>query len=79
MPQGAVLDEDEEEFGDEELPEYACAYCGHHEATSVVRCLETGRWFCNGRGDSSASHIIQHLVRSKYRQVFFSLFFEFNI
>jgi RNA helicase (UPF2 interacting domain) len=24
--------------------------------------VDTGKWFCNGRGNTSASHVIQHLV-----------------
>ena len=58
-------------FGDdlENLPEYACSYCGLHEPNCVVKCVATGKWFCNGRGSTSASHIIQHLVRSRQKQV----------
>ena len=62
------------EDGDEgfvgvELSEYACAYCGFSDTGSVVKCVDTGKWFCNGRGNTSASHVIQHLVRSKSKQV----------
>lgn len=52
-----------------DLPEHACAYCGIFDASCVVKCVDTGKWFCNGRGNTSASHIIQHLVRSKSKQV----------
>ena len=31
-----------------ELPEYACAYCGNHDPSTVVKCSSTGKWFCNG-------------------------------
>ena len=31
--------------------------------------MDSGKWFCNGRGNTSASHIIQHLVRSKNKKV----------
>lgn len=34
-----------------------------------MKCVETGKWFCNGRGNISASHIIQHLVRSRNKTV----------
>ncbi|KAM3179369.1 hypothetical protein ACTXT7_000673 [Hymenolepis weldensis] len=53
----------------EELPEHACAYCGISDPACVVRCNKTKKWFCNGRGNTSGSHIIHHLVRSKYNDV----------
>ncbi|KZT55083.1 P-loop containing nucleoside triphosphate hydrolase protein [Calocera cornea HHB12733] len=52
-----------------ELPEWACSYCGIHAPASVVRCLICQKWFCNGRGSSSASHIVNHLVRAKHKEV----------
>ena len=39
------------------------------DPSCVVKCVETDKWFCNGRGNTSASHIIQHLVRSKSKQI----------
>ena len=54
---------------DVELPAHACAYCGVYAPACVVRCVRTGKWFCNGRGSSSASHAVQHLVRSKCKEV----------
>lgn len=60
---------DEDGFVDVELPEYACSYCGLSDQSCVVKCVESGKWFCNGRGNTSASHIIQHLVRSRYKTV----------
>ena len=32
-------------------------------------CNATKRWFCNGRGNTSGSHIVNHLVRSKHKEV----------
>ena len=32
---------------------------------SVVKCLSTGKWFCNGRANKSGSCIVLHLVKSK--------------
>ncbi|OQR92004.1 hypothetical protein ACHHYP_04143 [Achlya hypogyna] len=52
-----------------ELPAHACAYCGLHDPASVVKCVSSGKWFCNSRGNTSGSHIIQHLVRSKNKEV----------
>ena len=60
---------DGEGFVDIDLPEYACSYCGISDPSCVVKCVETGKWFCNGRGNTSASHVIQHLVRSKNKQI----------
>jgi regulator of nonsense transcripts 1 len=62
-------DDLDDQFVDVDLPEYACSYCGISDTSCVVRCVDTQKWFCNGRGNTSASHIIQHLVRSKSKQV----------
>eukprot|EP00124_Ichthyophonus_hoferi_P000001 Ihof_evm1s1 gene=Ihof_evmTU1s1 len=51
------------------LPDHACQYCGVHSPACVVRCLGCHKWFCNSRGNTSASHIINHLVRAKHREV----------
>ncbi|VDM35032.1 unnamed protein product [Hydatigera taeniaeformis] len=53
----------------EELPEHACAYCGICDPASVVLCTNSKKWFCNGRGNTSGSHIVNHLVRSRYKEV----------
>ncbi|KAG9127213.1 ATP-dependent helicase NAM7 [Ceratobasidium sp. 392] len=52
-----------------DLPEYACSYCGIHSLASVVKCLICSKWFCNSRGNTSASHIVNHLVRAKHKEV----------
>ena len=61
------------EGGDEEfpaLPEYACAYCGNHDPSTVVKCIATGKWFCNGRvGAASMTCAVHHLVRGRHNQV----------
>jgi len=70
----------EESFEDEveslmmlnrDLPEHACRYCGIHNPACVVRCNFSScrKWFCNGRGNTSGSHIINHLVRAKHKEV----------
>ena len=51
------------------LPEHACAYCSHHDPGSVVRCNICGKWFCNSRGNTSGSHIVNHMVRAKHKEV----------
>ncbi|KAG5892658.1 hypothetical protein JTB14_025452 [Gonioctena quinquepunctata] len=57
------FEEDDEEgyFNGKELPDYACKYCGIHEPNCVVMCNLCKKWFCNGRGNTSGSHIINHL------------------
>lgn len=63
------FEEEDEEFFSKELPEYACKYCGIHEPNCVVMCNLCKKWFCNGRGNTSGSHIINHLVRAKHKEV----------
>jgi regulator of nonsense transcripts 1 len=62
-------DQDADDYQPADLPEWACSYCGLHNPASVVKCLSTGKWFCNGRTLSSASCIITHLVKGKFREV----------
>lgn len=55
---------------EEDLPEWACAYCGIHDPACVARCAATGKWFCNARcGTLPASCLVYHLVRSKNKEV----------
>jgi RNA helicase (UPF2 interacting domain) len=63
------VDELDEEEGSEWGPssEHACRYCGIASPPCVVRCLGCQTWFCNGRGGTSASHILHHLVKSKHK------------
>lgn len=42
-----------------------CSYCGIHNPACVVKCLTSGKWFCNGRVTGSASCIVMHLVKAK--------------
>lgn len=32
-------------------------------------CLRCEKWFCNGRGSTTGSHIVNHLVRSQHKEV----------
>ncbi|KAK3703654.1 ATP-dependent RNA helicase [Vermiconidia calcicola] len=52
-----------------ELPSHACSYCGIHNPGSVVKCLSCSKWFCSARGNTSSSHIINHLVRARHKEV----------
>jgi len=62
-------DEDEDAYCIKNLPEHACRYCGIHDVSCVVQCNSTKKWFCNGRGNTSGSHIVNHLVRAKCKEV----------
>lgn len=53
----------------EHLPDHACSYCGISNPSSVVKCIPCNKWFCNSRGNTSAAHIITHLVRSRHKEV----------
>lgn len=44
-------------------------YCGIHNAGSVVKCMACNKWFCSARGNTSSSHIINHLVRARHKEV----------
>jgi regulator of nonsense transcripts 1 len=44
-------------------------YCGIHSPASVVKCLACNKWFCSARGNSSSSHIVNHLVRARHKEV----------
>lgn len=46
-----------------------CSYCGIHNPACVVKCLICQKWFCNSRGSTSGSHIVNHLVRAKHKEV----------
>ncbi|KAF2425260.1 P-loop containing nucleoside triphosphate hydrolase protein [Tothia fuscella] len=52
-----------------QLPAHACSYCGIHNSGSVVKCLLCNKWFCSARGNTSSSHIINHLVRARHKEV----------
>ena len=57
------------QMGGDEDPLHACKYCGISDVNCVVKCLGCDRWFCNGRGRTSSSHIITHLVRARHKGV----------
>ncbi|XP_068154504.1 regulator of nonsense transcripts 1 homolog [Drosophila tropicalis] len=67
------FEEEDDEGGSssyvKELPAHACKYCGIHDPATVVMCNNCKKWFCNGRGSTSGSHIVNHLVRAKHREV----------
>ncbi|KAK4689260.1 regulator of nonsense transcripts 1, partial [Tremellales sp. Uapishka_1] len=37
--------------------------------TETYQCLHCSKWFCNSRGNTSASHIVNHLVKAKHKEV----------
>ena len=48
-------------------PSTACKYCGIYDPACVVLCGICKNWFCNARGNTSGSHIVNHLVRAKHK------------
>ncbi|KAI8546748.1 hypothetical protein RHMOL_Rhmol07G0143600 [Rhododendron molle] len=59
------------EYGKGGYAEHACRYCGVTNPACVVRCNVPScrKWFCNSRGNTSGSHIVNHLVRAKHKEV----------
>ncbi|KAG6782441.1 hypothetical protein POTOM_011841 [Populus tomentosa] len=57
-------DDDGYEFGKGDFTEHACRYCGVSNPACVVRCNVPScrKWFCNSRGNTSGSHIVNHLM-----------------
>lgn len=57
-------DEEGYEYGKGDFMEHACRYCGVQNPACVVRCNVPScrKWFCNSRGNTSGSHIVNHLV-----------------
>ena len=57
-------DDESYEFGKRDFAEHACRYCGVTNPACVVRCNVPScrKWFCNSRGNTSGSHIVNHLV-----------------
>ncbi|KAI5327829.1 hypothetical protein L3X38_027225 [Prunus dulcis] len=64
-------DDDNYEYGKGDFTEHACRYCGVSNPACVVRCNVPScrKWFCNSRGNTSGSHIVNHLVRAKHKEV----------
>lgn len=65
------VEEDEREAPvPSELPAWACSYCNVHTPSAVVKCVTTGRWFCNYRPPGlPASCIVYHLIKSRNNEV----------
>ncbi|GIQ85796.1 hypothetical protein KIPB_007527, partial [Kipferlia bialata] len=57
----------EEHMPDESLP--SCSYCGLCDPAHLVMCNTCGRFFCNGRSNTSGSHIVEHLVRARHHEI----------
>ncbi|KAK6947477.1 RNA helicase UPF1, 1B domain [Dillenia turbinata] len=64
-------DDESYEYGKGDFTEHACRYCGVQNPACVVRCNVPScrKWFCNSRGNTSGSHIVNHLVRAKHKEV----------
>lgn len=61
-----------------DFSEHACRYCGVQNPACVVRCNVPScrKWFCNSRGNTSGSHIVNHLV-SFLLSIIFPSFYTF--
>ncbi|KAL0252219.1 hypothetical protein GEMRC1_001431 [Eukaryota sp. GEM-RC1] len=46
-----------------------CAYCSLAEPSCLAQCDCCKKWFCNSKLGSSGSHIVNHLVRSKHKEI----------
>ncbi|KAI5013645.1 hypothetical protein ZWY2020_037158 [Hordeum vulgare] len=70
-PPGAGTGDDGYDYGKGDFVEHACRYCGIHNPACVARCNMPScrKWFCNSRGNTSGSHIVNHLVRAKHKEV----------
>jgi regulator of nonsense transcripts 1 len=62
-------EDEEDQYYNKDLPEHACKYCGIHDPSCVIQCNLCKKWFCNGRGNTSGSHAVNHLVRAKHKEV----------
>ncbi|KAL8263801.1 hypothetical protein R6Q59_021931 [Mikania micrantha] len=64
-------DDEGYEYSKGDFMEHACRYCGVQNPACVVRCNVPScrKWFCNSRGNTSGSHIVNHLVRAKHKEV----------
>ncbi|OHT11412.1 Regulator of nonsense transcripts 1 [Tritrichomonas foetus] len=51
------------------MNELACEYCGCKNVNCLVKCQQTGLFFCNGKGDTKSSHIIHHLKTMRCTQI----------
>lgn len=79
LHRGLGMDDDDEHVGDllddghdDDVPavEHACTYCGIQDPACVVKCVATGKWFCNSRHNTlPASCAVYHLVRSRNKEV----------
>lgn len=60
---------DENNENEEIIPEYACSYCQLSDVNCVVQCNNCKKWFCNVNDGKCGSHIIQHFIRSRHKEV----------
>ena len=45
------------------------SYCGVRSPSSIVQCNTCKKWFCNGKGSCSGSHIVMHMVKTKHKEI----------
>lgn len=49
--------------------EISCQYCGIESTDCLIKCLGCDKWFCNGKMESSSSHIVTHLILSRHHNI----------
>lgn len=66
-------DDDHYDYAKGDFTEHACRYCGVSNPACVVRCNVPScrKWFCNSRGNTSGSHIVNHLVSNSVDSEYF--------
>lgn len=53
------------------VPRAVLSYCGIYRPDCVIRCNVPScrKWFCNSQIATSGSHVLNHLVRAKHKEV----------
>ena len=49
--------------------DHGCKYCDISDPNCVVQCKVCQKWFCNGKRSTSNSHIVNHLIKAKHKEV----------
>ena len=57
-------------YDSDNLPKYACLYCGIYDPACVSQCVESRKCLSNATyPGGGGSHLVNHLVRSGFHQV----------
>ena len=47
----------------------SCSFCGIDDPETLVYCNSCSKWFCNSKENTSSSHIVNHLVSAKHKEI----------